>query len=81
MPIAGVALVRRVSVVAEIVFNATLAARSEAENEALTRAQEAIAAAGGAISLHSVSSEIGRQDIPAPPDGESRRRGRVSAGG
>jgi len=76
MPIAVAAIVRRISIVVEVCFNGTAPGRLEAEGEALARLHDAVAAVGGALSLHSVTSDIGRQGIPAPVPATNGRRPR-----
>jgi len=79
--IAGVAIVRRVHVVAEIVFNAARTGRAASEDEAVTRLLDAVRAAGGAVSLHAVTTDVGRQPIPVLAGVTSGRRGRGGPGG
>lgn len=76
VPIVDVAIVRRISICVEAVFNSTRAGRSASEAEAVTRLLEAVAAAGGVMSLVAVTSDVGRQAVPAPA-GVKRRSGHV----
>lgn len=63
--IADAAVVRRISIFAEVVFNATIARSPAGEHEALARLREAVDAVGGVVSLHSVCASVGRQPMPA----------------
>lgn len=57
-------LVRRVRVLADAIFAGVSMVRQDAHTEALDQLEAAIAARGGLLNLHSVTSEVGRLQRP-----------------
>ena len=73
-PIAGPLVVRRVSLVAEVLFCAVTPFQNLSQREAVTRLEQAVGMAGGVVNLVSVTSTIGRWTPPALPRGGKRGR-------
>jgi hypothetical protein len=74
VPIPPDYVVRRVSIVLEVVFAGTSWSDGHARAEAVCRLEEAVQGAGGLISLSQVSTALGRRAAPVAA-GEERRGG------
>lgn len=72
-PVRADALFRRVAVFAEVLFTGASSERTLAHAEVIARFGDAVAAIGGVLNVHAVSSNIGRAPLEAPR-GELRRR-------
>ena len=73
-PIAGPLVVRRVSLVAEVLFCAVTPFQNGSQTEAVTRLEQAVGMAGGLLNLVSVTSTIGRwTPVSAPRGGKGGR--------
>ena len=75
-PIITPELVRRVSVTAQILFSGTSFHPSAAQLEAVARLERAVESIGGLLSLHAVTSAVGRHRAPAAGAGDGEAGGR-----
>lgn len=65
-PVAGEVFMRRVCLVVEVVYSATIPAPGRAQREALAELEAAVQGSGGSLSLVSATSQVGRFVPPAP---------------
>lgn len=76
VPIAGPLLVRRVSVVAEVVFTGHGITPAYDQAEAVAQLERAIEAIGATLNLHAATSQLGRYEAPPVRQvGPGRRKG------
>lgn len=81
VPIAGLQLVRRVNITAQIIFCGTSFQAPLAQAEAIRQLEAAVERAGGVINLHAVTSQIGRWAVPQGSTPRAGERGKGPGGG
>lgn len=72
---AGVQVVRRVSVVAQIILASSVETDHLARAEAVARLDRGVRVAGGLLNLHVVTCQTGPWAVPWPPGSENGDRG------
>ena len=74
-PIAGVTIVRRISVVGQIVLSSQVGVDELARAEAIARLDRGIRAVGGLLNLHVVTAQTGPWAVPRDVSDENPDRG------
>jgi len=73
--IAGIAIVRRLSVVSQIVLASAVESDLLAKAEALARLERGVRAVGGILSLHTVHARTGPWAVPLAASDDNRKQG------
>jgi hypothetical protein len=76
VPIAGEQLVQRLTLHVDVLFTGVTLAGPRAREEAIERLQAVVAAAGGLLNLHSLSSETGYAAVQPAGEAGKGERGR-----